>query len=148
MNTASAPGSDALAGFVLTLRAPVPVACGWAAVEPGHRQHKPAPGMAASYAQLRSELAESTAVLAARFEAVGACLRMADMPVDGPSSGELTVTQTTGDGWTVFALGRARIACGVVELSGVPAPVAIAILTRRYAHARSRKSQPAPASTT
>jgi hypothetical protein len=148
MNTASAPGSGALAGFVLTLRAPVPVACGWVAVESGHRQHKPTPGMAAAYAQLRAELAESTAVLAARLEAVGACLRMADMTAEAPSSGELTVTQATGDGWTVFALGRARIACGVVELSGVSSPVAIAILTRQYAHARSKKSRPAPVRTT
>ena len=136
MNTASAPGTGALAGFVLTLRAPVPVACGWAAVEPGHRQHEPSPGMAAAYAQLRADLAESPAVLAARLDAVGACLTMADMMAEDRGANQLTVVQTTGDGWAVLALGRARIACAVVELSGVSAPVAIAILTRRHAHAR------------
>ncbi len=141
MNTASAPGTGALAGFALTLRAPVPVACGWAAVEPGHRQHEPTPGTAPAYAQLRAELAESAAVLAARLDAVGACLTMADMTPDNRGGGQLTVIQTTGDGWAVFSLGRARIVSGVVELSGVSAPVAIAMLTRRYAHARRSSSR-------
>ena len=59
MNTATAPGIGALAGFALLLRAPVPVACGWATVDSGHRQHQPAAGMASAYAQLRAELAES-----------------------------------------------------------------------------------------
>jgi hypothetical protein len=147
LNTASAPGTGALAGFALTLRAPVPVACGWAAVEPGHRQHEPTPGMASAYARLRAELGESPAVLTARLEAVGACLTMADIAADDRGSDQLSVVRTTGDGWAVFAVGRARIACGVVELSGVSAPVAVAILTRQYAHARRTSRTAAPVST-
>jgi hypothetical protein len=46
------------------------------------------------------------------------------------------VVRTTSDGWAVLALGRAQIVCTVIEMSGVSAPVAIAILTRRHAHAR------------
>jgi len=148
MNTATAPGTGALAGFALTLRAPVPVACGWAAVEPGLRQHEPTAGLASAYAQLRAELADSPAVLAARLEAVGACLTMADIATSDRSSQQLAVSRTTGDGWAVFTIGRARIASTVVEVSGVSAPVAIAILTRQYAHARSTTSRmAAPVST-
>jgi hypothetical protein len=147
MNTANAPGTGLLAGFALTLRAPVPVACGWAAVEPGHRQHEPVAAMTSAYGQLRAGLPESTAVLAARLEAVGSCLRMANMMADGSGSDEITVVHAGGDGWALLSLGRARIACGVVELSGVSAPVAIAMLTRQYAHARGRKTRAASVST-
>jgi enediyne polyketide synthase len=143
MNSASAPGTGALAGFALVLRAPVPVACGWAAVENGRRHHEPTQGMASAYAQLRTELAESPAVLAARLDAVRACLTMADLTTDDRAAGQLAVIRTTGDGWTVLALGRARIACAVVEMSGVAAPVAIAILTRQNAHARTAASRAA-----
>jgi hypothetical protein len=46
------------------------------------------------------------------------------------------VVQAAGDGWVVLATRRARIACTVVELSGVAAPVAIALLTLRARHAK------------
>src|SRR5258708_33133643 len=49
LNTVKAPGVGALAGFGLMLRAPVPVACGWVTVQPGHRHHEPAPGMASAF---------------------------------------------------------------------------------------------------
>ncbi len=110
MNTVTAPGTGALAGFALMLRAPVPVACGWAAVETTHRQHQPADGMAPAYAQLRAQLRESPEALAARLDAVTACMTMADVATDDPAADRLTVIQTTGDGWAVLALGRARIA--------------------------------------
>ena len=61
----------------------------------------------------------------------------------GSSGSQLSVTRTTGDGWAVLALGRAVIACTVVELSGVPAPVAVALLTRQYAHARGARNRSA-----
>ena len=143
MNTVTAPGIGALAGFALMLRAPVPVACGWAAVETTHRQHQPADGMAPAHAQLRAQLRESPDVLAARLDAVTACMTMADVATDDPAADRLTVIQTTGDGWAVLALGRARIASVVVEMSGVSAPVAIAILTRQYAHRRRAASRTA-----
>ena len=136
MNTVTALGSGALAGFGLALRAPVAVACAWTTVEPGHRQRELSSPMASAYAQLRSDLGESPAELSARLEAVGACLAKADLvPADhGPR--QLVVVRTTADGWAVLALGRAQIVCTVIEMSGVSAPIAIAILTRRYAHAR------------
>ena len=119
-------------------------------VVPGHRHHEPAPGMASAFAQLRAELAESASVLTARLNAIGACLQMAHLQADGSGSSadQLSVTRTTGDGWAVLALGRAVIACAVVELSGVSAPVAVAMLTRQYAHARGPRSRSAAAVTT
>jgi len=62
---------------------------------------------------------------------------MEGLAADGSKGRQLTVTRTTNDGWVVFTLDRALVACAVVELSGVSAPVAIAMLTRQYAHARS-----------
>ena len=137
MNVISAPGTGALAGFGLTLRAPVAVAAGWVAVDSGLRKHQPAPAMTSAYTDLRARLSEPPAVLAARLDAVSACLEMAGLAPDGAAHGQLSVTQTTSDGWARLALGRAVIACAVVELSGVAAPVAIALLTRQHAHARS-----------
>ncbi len=136
LNTASAVGTGALAGFALALRAPVPVACAWTAVESGHRQRDVSPVMASAHAQLRAELAESPADLAARLDAVGACLAMANLVPADHGGNQLAVVRTTGDGWAVLSLGRAHIVCAVVEMSGVSTPVAIAILTKQYAHAR------------
>ena len=137
MNVISAPGTGALAGFGLTLRAPVAVAAGWVAVDSGLRQHQPAPAMTSAYTDLRARLSEPPAVLAARLDAVSACLEMAGLAPDDSAHRQLSVTQTTSDGWALLALGRTVIACAVVELSGVAAPVAIALLTRQHAHARS-----------
>jgi enediyne polyketide synthase len=150
LNTVKAPGVGALAGFGLMVRAPVPVACGWVTVQPGHRHHEPAPGMASAFGQLCAELAEPAAVLTARLNAIGACLQMAHLQADGSGSSadQLSVTRTTGDGWAVLDLGRAVIVCAVVELSGVSAPVAVAMLTRQYAHARGPRGLGAAAVTT
>jgi hypothetical protein len=130
-------------------RAPVPVACGWVTVQAGQRHHEPAPGLASAFAQLRAELAEPAAVLTARLNAIGACLQMAHLQADGsgPSADQLRVARTTGDGWAVLVLGRAVIACTVVELSGVSAPVSVALLTRQYAHVRGVRSRSAAAAT-
>ena len=149
LNTVKASSVGALAGFGLMARAPVPVACGWVTVQPDQRHHEPAPGMTSVFAQLRAELAEPASVLAARLNAIGACLQMAHLQADSPgaSVGQLSVVRTTGDGWTVLALGRAVIACTVVELSGVSAPVAVALLTRQYAHARGVRSRSAAGAT-
>ena len=136
-NAVTVTGTGPLAGFSLMLRAPVPVACGWVAVELAQRQHEPVAGVAAAYAQLRAELSEAPAILAARLTAVDAALEMAGLTGDRAGGRQLTVTRTTSDGWVTFAIDRAVIACAVVELSGVAAPVAIALLTKEHAHARS-----------
>jgi enediyne polyketide synthase len=124
-HTMHAAGTGALAGFGLTVRAAGPLACSWVAAEPGHRQQQPAAGLVATYARLRAELTESPTVLAARLEAVLASCSLAGIH----DIGRLTVTRTASDGWALFETGRVRIACAVVEISGVPAPVAIALLT-------------------
>jgi hypothetical protein len=61
---------------------------------------------------------------------------MADLVPEDHGARQLAVVRTTGDGWALLTLGRAQIACTVIEMSGVQAPIAIAMLTRRYAHAR------------
>jgi hypothetical protein len=155
LNTVKAPSVGALAGFGLMARAPVPVACGWVTVQPGQRHNEPAPGMASAFAQLRAALAEPANILTARLNAIGACLQMAHLQADGSPSGsgtdsgagELSVARTTGDGWAVLVLGRTVIACTVVELSGISPPVAVALLTRQYAHARGARSRNAKATT-
>jgi hypothetical protein len=123
-HVATALGAGALAGFGLTVRAAEPVACGWTVVDGAHRQ-QPAARLASIYAQLRAELTESPATLAARLAAVVACLGAA-----GPEAGDhVAVRRTTTDGWVLVHMDHARVACAVVEVSGVSAPVAIAILT-------------------
>jgi hypothetical protein len=123
-SAAAATGTGHLAGFSLLVTAPVPVACGWTAVEPGHRNDQP-PGMAAAYAQLRDQLAEPPANLAARLLAIGECLAAAGLRATEPVSCE----RTTADGWVVVRTATASVGCTVVDVSGVGVPVAIAILT-------------------
>ncbi|HEY2508461.1 MAG TPA: beta-ketoacyl synthase N-terminal-like domain-containing protein [Streptosporangiaceae bacterium] len=125
MNVADAAGVGALAGFDLVASAPVQVSCGWAVVDRGHRQSQPIASLVPAYAQLRDVLDEPAALLAARLEAVGACLAAARIK----AAEQLSVTRTTSDGWVAFETGQARVACVVAEISGVPVPVAIAVLT-------------------
>lgn len=139
VNTATAPGEGPLSGFGLTLRAPVRVACGWAAVDSGLRHHEPRPGLTLACSQLRAELAEPPAVLAARLQAITACAEMADLLDGRRNAGQLSVARATSDGWALLTAGRASIVCAIVELSGVAAPVAVALLTRQHAHARARE---------
>jgi enediyne polyketide synthase len=141
LNTASAVGAGALSGFGLAVRAPVPVACAWTIVEPGHRHRDLSPALASAFGQLRTDLAESPMNLSARLEAVGACLAMAGLAPDDRGASQLVVVRTTGDGWALLAMGRAQVACTIVEMSGVAAPIAIAISTRRHAHARISASR-------
>lgn len=134
MNSASAPGTGPLTGFGLSLRAAEPVACGWAALEPNHRQHEPAAALTFACTQLRTELAEPADVLGARLDAITASLAMAGVT----TSGQLTVARTTSDGWALLVSGAVRVASAVVDLSGVPTPVAIALLTGGPAHNGTR----------
>jgi enediyne polyketide synthase len=137
LNAVTSRGTGQLAGFTLTARAPTPVGCGWVTVEQASRPYQPAGDLAVSYGQLHAELGEQPAVLAGRLEAVRACLASAGLRADA----DLRVARTTSDGWAVLATRRARIASTVVEISGVAAPVAIAVLTLRRAHARTAPSR-------
>jgi len=125
VNTATAQGSGPLAGFSLVASAIAPVACGWSAAEPGPRHDQLAGGLAPAYSQLRSLLAEPPGTLAARLRAIRACVAMAGLRAGEQASCE----RTTNDGWAVIELPTARLACTVVDLSGVSSPVAVAILT-------------------
>ena len=124
MYAMNVPGAGPLAGFTLSSRAPVPVACGWSAVEAGQRQLQPPADLAAVCARLGAELPEAPGVLAARIQAITACL-LAEPAV----SGQVSLLQGAGNGWVVQGFGDYRIVCAVVEMSGVSAPVAIALMT-------------------
>jgi hypothetical protein len=133
LSVASAARGGPLAGFTFAVQAPVPATCGWVTIDEAGRQHQPATALAIAYGQLRAELAEPPPQVAGRLEAVRACLAAANLHADS----DLRVVDTAGDGWVVLATRRARIACTVVELSGVAAPVAVALLTMRGSHARA-----------
>ena len=120
----------------------MPVACAWVTVDEVGRQHRPTAGLAAAYGQLRAELGESAIALTARVEALRSCLATADVP----ATEQIVLARTTSDGWAVLEAGRARIACVVVDISGVSVPVAIAVLTMRSPAARTaadRRATPA-----
>ena len=140
LSTGRASGLGPLGGYTMTVRAPVPAACDWVTIDEDARQHRPATGLAIAYGQLRAELDEPPAVLAGRLEAIRACLTAVGLHGDA----DLRVLHSAGAGWVLLATRRARIACTVVELSGVAAPVAIALLTVRT-HARTADARPAAA---
>lgn len=133
LNAVTSRGTGQLSGFTLIARAPTPVGCGWATVEKHSRPFQPAADLAISYGQLQAELGDQPDVLASRLEAMRACLASADLRADS----DLRVIHATSDGWAVLATRRVRIATTVVDISGVAAPVAIALLTQRPAHARA-----------
>jgi hypothetical protein len=135
----SASGTGPLAGFTLAVRAPIGAACGWVTVDDARRQHQPTSGFTIAYGQLRAQLAEPPAVLAGRLEAIRGCLAAAHLRADA----DLRVVQAASDGWVALSTRRARIACAVVELSGVAVPVAVALLTMRATHARALGTRPA-----
>ncbi len=140
-NAATAPGQGPLAGFGLTVSAAIPVACAWTTVESQRWLAQPVPWLATAYALLRSQLAEQPAALAARLQAVAACLTRAGLRGD-----DLALARTTTDGWALLQVPRASIACVVVEMSGVSVPVAIALLAaRRVPSPAGRPDGPAPA---
>jgi hypothetical protein len=139
LRPARAAAAGPLAGFTFAVQAPVPAACGWTAIDEASRQHQPATGLAIAYGQLRAELNEPAPLLAGRLEAIRGCLATVGTHADS----DLRVVQAASDDWVVLATRRARIACTVVELSGVAAPVAVALLTMRGSHARPAPTRPA-----
>lgn len=144
-------GTGQLTGFTLDVRAARFAACGWAAADP--QRTAPATGGAeqpAAGERLCGQLAEPPTATVARLEAVAACLAMAQ----GPESAPVTLERATGDGWALLSVADTRVACVVVEISGVSCPVAIAIATAppsqdgaaaqdgrgRAGHARGRRA--------
>jgi hypothetical protein len=125
----AATGTGPLAGFTLEVSGVRSAACGWAASDPQHAVWPANEGLlaslAASFSRLRSHLSEAPSASGARLRAVAACLAMANAPERAPVARE----RATGDGWALLEIAGARVACNVVEISGVSCPVAIAILT-------------------
>jgi hypothetical protein len=109
------------------------VACAWACVGNAGQLAQSGAGPAIARGPLDADFGEAPAVTEARLHVVRACLAAADLQADS----DLRVSQATSDGWAALSSRRARIASTVVEVSGVPAPVAIALLTTRRAHARA-----------
>jgi enediyne polyketide synthase len=117
---------EPLAGFAIEARGARFAACGWALSDP---QHPVWPsggdGLAATFSRLCSHLSEPPVASAARLQAVAACLAMAQAPAGAP----VMFDRTTGDGWALLEAAGSRVACIVVTVSGMPCPVAIAIMT-------------------
>ena len=75
---------------------------------------------------MRKRLSDPPEVVDARLSAVSGCLAAAEARV---SSATVVGDGLADDGWVLVRAGGATIACTVVELSGIPSPVAIAIMT-------------------
>jgi hypothetical protein len=124
----TAPGQGALAGYELSVWAPGPAACAWAAADPEPGAQPPGtagPDLAGLQDDMRSRLAEPPAVLAARLRAVAGCLAAARTRA---TSIEVAPAGAP-DGWVLLRAGQALIACIVTGLSDVAGPVAIAVMT-------------------
>lgn len=153
-----AQGSGALEGYALTVWAPESAVCAWAAAaiqqneqvaepatrsqpgtaQPGGGTWRPADAHDAGAApaeagvaggirdDMRKRLSEPPDVVDARLSAVADCLAAAETRV---SSATVVGDGLADDGWVLVRAGGATIACTVVELSGIPHPVAVAIMT-------------------
>ncbi|HTZ26865.1 MAG TPA: SDR family NAD(P)-dependent oxidoreductase [Streptosporangiaceae bacterium] len=120
-------GSGPLERFALTVRAPEGAACAWEPALPGLAGGpEPGPGLADIEDQLRSGWGEPTALDGARLRAIAACLAAAGTPAASPVVADVA----DGDGWLLLRVAGASMACTVVEITGVPCAVAIAIMTR------------------
>jgi enediyne polyketide synthase len=123
----TARGSGPLEKFALTVRAPEGAACAWEPAIPGPADGpEPGPGLADIEDQLRSGWGEPTALFGARLRAIAACLATAGAPAASPVVADVA----DDDGWLLLRVAGASMACTVVEITGVPCAVAIAIMTR------------------
>ncbi|MBO0809408.1 MAG: hypothetical protein J2P32_14010, partial [Actinobacteria bacterium] len=135
----TAAGRWQLAGLELSVQAAVPVACRWQAIEqPADDLPEPVAdasdeGLAALRRQLAARPAEPAATSEARFRVVAACLAAM-----GRKPGEPLLLEDGCDhGWIAVRTARAMVSCGVVEISGVPGPAAVAIAAAAPAASRS-----------
>jgi enediyne polyketide synthase len=137
-------GLGPLAGFQLTVRASMPVACYWAPVQAGRRPGPvvPLPANSADGStennssrnetqlgqlarQLRERTGEPPEVLAARMGAITACLAAA-----GRAGGTALMLGPSRDaGWVQVEAGTATVACMITAIEGVRGPVVLALAT-------------------
>ena len=140
-------GLGPLAGFQLTVRASMPVACYWAPVQAGPAGRRPRPlvPLPANSAdgstennssrnenqpgqltrQLRERTGEPPEVLAARMRAITACLAAAGRAAGTP----LTLGPSRDAGWVQVEAGTATVACTITAIEGVRGPVVLALAT-------------------
>jgi enediyne polyketide synthase len=140
-------GLGPLAGFQLTVRASMPVACYWAPVQAGPAGRRPGPvvPLPANSAdgstettsrrnenqpgqltrQLRERTGEPPEVLAARMTAITACLAAAGRAAGTP----LTLGPSRDAGWVQVEAGTATVACTITAIEGVRGPVVLALAT-------------------
>ena len=140
-------GPGPLAGFQLTVRASMPVACYWAPVPAGPAGRRPEPvvPLPANSAdgstetnssrneaqpgqltrQLRERTGEPPEVLAARMRAISGCLAAA-----GRAAGTtLTLGPSRDAGWVQVQAGTATVGCTITAIEGVRGRVVIALAT-------------------
>jgi len=121
------PPAGAAEGLVLDAGGAPFAACGWALADPRHPVWPAGDaGRAATFSRLCSHLSEPPVASAARLQAAAACLARAGAPADALVRFE----RATGDGWAILAVSDAWLASTVVEVTGLPGPVAIAIMTK------------------
>ncbi|MGH3119737.1 MAG: KR domain-containing protein, partial [Streptosporangiaceae bacterium] len=140
-------GLGPLAGFQLTARASMPVACYWAPVQAGLAGRRPGPvvPLPANSAdgsteknssrnetqpgqlarQLRERTGEPPEVLAARMRAITACLAAAGRAAGTP----LTLGPSRDAAWVQVEAGTATVACTITAIEGVRGPVVLALAT-------------------
>ena len=114
-------------GLVLEAGGAPFAACGWVPADTAHPVW-PGPGQAAAFSQLCGQLSEPPVASAARLRAA-ACLA-------GPEAAGLAFGRAAADGWALLEAGRLRVATTVVQVEGLPWPIAIAVTTDRAGRER------------
>ena len=140
-------GLGPLAGFQLTARASMPVACYWASVPAGQAASRaepvvPLPANSAGVRtdkassrnenqlgqltrNLREQTGEPPDKVAARVRAITACLAAAGRAAGTP----LSLGASRDAGWVQLNAGTARVACTIAAIEGVRGPVVLALAT-------------------
>jgi enediyne polyketide synthase len=122
---AVAAGTGPLAGWTLEAGGSRFAACGWAPADSPHPAWPTGDDRLAAFSRLCSHLSEPPVASAARLQALAACLAMTQAPADAP----VLFDRVADDGWALLEAGGRQVACIVVKISGVPGPVAVAMLT-------------------
>jgi len=130
----AAVGTGSLDGFEMVVRASRPVACHWTTTRPprdGAGPHVPWPGGHAEPdltrlgGHLHAQSREPRAAVTARLAVVAACLLAAGWRPGTP----LLLEDACEGSWIQLRAGQVTVACTLVDISGVPGPVAVALAT-------------------
>ncbi|MGI8449155.1 MAG: polyketide synthase dehydratase domain-containing protein, partial [Streptosporangiaceae bacterium] len=143
----AATGLGSLAGYQLTARASMPVACYWGSATAGPAGSRPGPvvplpadsaGGRTDHSnsrnenqpgsltrQLREQTGEPPDRVAARMRAITACLAAAGRAAGPP----LTLGPSRDAGWVQVEAGSATVACTIAAIEGIRGPVVLALAT-------------------